>query len=178
VCDKEKVMCMNENQNSPNKKYEYRYIQFTVSPKEKDKIEEYMKKENFKTQSDFIRRIIFDHIRKQENPELFIAADNSNINPIILERIAKNTRDIQNLLSQREEALEEMKRMIITLHTIAERNALEKERKRITNLLQTHTSLSLKQIQEETNLPEDVVFKIISDMNLFKITTAGRFALQ
>lgn len=169
---------MNKTQNSPNKKYEYRYIQFTVSPKEKEKIEEYMKKENFKTQSDFIRRIIFDHIRKQENPELFITTDDSNINPIVLERIAKNTRNIQQFLSQREESLEKMKRMITTLHTIAERNALAKERTMITNLLQTHTSLSLKQIQEETSLPEDVVFKVISDMNLFKITTAGRFALR
>ncbi|TXT64265.1 MAG: hypothetical protein BAJALOKI1v1_590025 [Promethearchaeota archaeon] len=169
---------MNEKQDKQKRKYDYRYIQFTVSPKEKDKIEEYMKKENYKTQSDFIRRLIFEHIRKQENPELFIATDDSNINPIVLERIAKNVRDIQQLLSQREEALEEMKRMITTLHTIAERNALAKERTMITVLLQMHTSLSLKQIQEETNLPEDVVFKVISDMNLFKITAAGRFALR
>ena len=169
---------MNEKQKSSKSGYEYRYIQFVVSPKEKEKIEEFMKKENFKTQSDFIRRIIFTHIRKQENPEFFISNNDSNINPIVLERIAKNTKEIQELISQREDALEEMRSMIANLHKIAEQNALAKEREAVIKLLEKHTSLSLRQIQEETNLAEDIVFKIISDMNIFKITTSGRFALR
>ncbi len=68
--------------------------------------------------------------------------------------------------------------MITSLHELAEANALAKERETIIKLLEKHTSLSLRQIQEETNLTEGVVFKIISDMNAFKITTAGRFTLR
>ncbi|MFX1444594.1 MAG: hypothetical protein ACFFHV_14360 [Promethearchaeota archaeon] len=169
---------MKEKQKSTKSSYEYRYIQFVVSPKEKEKIEEFMTKENFKTQSDFIRRIIFTHIRKQENPELFISSNDSNINPIVLERIAKNTKEIQELISQREDSLEEMRQMVLNLHKLAEQNALAKEREIIIKLLEKHTSLSLRQIEEETGLAEDVVFKIISDMNIFKITTSGRFALR
>ncbi len=43
----------------------------------------------------------------------------------------------------------------------------------IIQLLENHNSLSLRQIQEETNIAEDIIFKIISDMNLFKITSTG-----
>ena len=66
----------------------------------------------------------------------------------------------------------------MNLHKLTESNALAKERKTIIQLLENRNSLSLRQIQEETKLPEDVVFKIISDLNLYKITTAGRFALR
>ena len=33
-------------------------------------------------------------------------------------------------------------------------------------------------IQEETNIAKDIIFKIISDMNTFKITSTGTFALR
>jgi hypothetical protein len=58
-----------------------------------------MKKENYKTQYDFIRRLIFNHIRKQENPEFLIATDDSNINLIMLERITENKRKFGKALS-------------------------------------------------------------------------------
>jgi hypothetical protein len=160
------------------KKYNYKYIQFTVTSGEKQLIEKYKNKENFKTLSDFMRRLVFDHIRRQENPELFIATDDSNINPILLERIAKNTLDLQDIITQREDVLEEVRIMVSNIHKLVEANSLAKEREATIKLLEKHTSLSLRQIQDETNFAEDVVFKIISDMNLFKITTAGRFSLR
>jgi hypothetical protein len=103
------------------------------------------------------------------------------MNPLQVERIAKNIREImknQEVILQREDTLEEMKEMVMNLHKIAESNALLKERELIIQLLENHNSLSLRQIQEETNIAEDIIFKIISDMNLFKITTTGRFALR
>ncbi len=48
------------------------------------------KKENFKIISDFVRRILFDHIRRQENPELFISTDDANTNLLLIEWIVKN----------------------------------------------------------------------------------------
>jgi len=71
-----------------------------------------------------------------------------------------------------------MKEVVMNLHKLAESNALSKERDYIIQLLENHNSLSLRQIQEETNIAEDIIFKIISDMNLFKITSTGRFALR
>lgn len=160
------------------KKYKYIYVQFSVTSQERQIIVDFVKKENFKTLSDFLRRVVFDHIRRQQHPELFIPTDDSNINPILLEKIAKNTQEIQDLIAQREDTLEEVRTMVSNIHKLVEANALAKEREQIVKLLEKHTSLSLRQIQEETNLAEDVVFKIISDMNLFKITTSGRFALR
>lgn len=169
---------MSQKSISKKRKYHYRYIQVIVSLKEKEKIEEFRKKENFKTLSDFVRRIIFDHIRKRENPDLFMLADDSTLNSIVIERIAQNTGEIRELISQRLDSLEEIRKMVANLHRIAEVNALAKERETIMDLLENHSSLSLRQIQEETNLPEDIIFKIISDLNLFKITASGRFALR
>lgn len=68
--------------------------------------------------------------------------------------------------------------MVMNLHKLAEANALSKERELIIQLFENHDSCSLRQIQEETKLAEDIIFKIISDMNLFKITSTGRFALR
>ena len=167
-----------ENKKLNKKKYQYLYVQFTVTSSEKRLIKEFVKKENFKTLSDFLRRVIFDYIRRQEHPELFLSTDDSNINSLVLERIAKNIQDLQDLISQREDTLEEVRRMVSTIHKVVELRTLAKEREQIITLLQKHSSLSLRQIQEETNLTEDVVFKIISDTNLFKITTTGRFALR
>ncbi|MHA2218309.1 MAG: hypothetical protein ACXACY_20440 [Candidatus Hodarchaeales archaeon] len=84
----------------------------------------------------------------------------------------------QEIMLQREDTIEEMKEMVMNLHKLAESNSLVKEREGIIQLLESHNSLSLRQIQEETNLAEDIIFKIISDMNLFKITSTGRFALR
>ena len=172
---------MSEKSNPYRNKYTYKYIQFTATPTEKKQIKHFANKENFKTTSEFVRRIVFDYIRRQENPELFPSAYNNSINPLQMERIAKNIREImknQDVILQREDTLEEMKEMVVNLHKLAESNALSNERKTIIQLLENHNSLSLRQIQEETKLAEDIIFKIISDMNLFKITSTGRFALR
>jgi len=172
---------MSEKLKVNKEKYHYIFMQFTVSPLEKKQIKEIAEKEYYKTTSEFLRRIIFDYLRKQENPELLDYTDDSNMNPIILENISKNLREVlqnQEIILQREDEFEQMKEMITNLHKLAEANALVKERDAIIQLLKNHDSLPMYKIQEETKLPEDVVFKIISDMNLFKITPTGRFALR
>ncbi|MFX1281164.1 MAG: hypothetical protein ACFFA3_17570 [Promethearchaeota archaeon] len=172
---------MSEKSKPIQNKYAYKYIQFTATPSEKKQIKQFANKENFKTISEFVRRIVFDYIRRQDNPELFHSGSNNSINPLQMERIAKNIREImknQEIVLQREDTLEEMKEMVMNLHKIAESNSLAKERDLIIRLFENHDSCSLRQIQEETKLAEDIIFKIISDMNLFKITATGRFALR
>ncbi|MFX0039570.1 MAG: hypothetical protein ACFFCY_04920 [Promethearchaeota archaeon] len=61
---------------NPNKKmFTYKYIQFTAKLTEKKQIKHFADKENFKTTSEFVRRIVFDYIRREENPELFHSAN-------------------------------------------------------------------------------------------------------
>jgi len=149
---------MSEKSKPNKKKYTYKYIQFTATSREKKQIKYFANKENFKTISEYVRRILFYYIRRQENPELFHSANTNLINPLQMERIAKNIREImknQEIILQREDTLEEMKEMVMNLHKIVESNSLAKEREMIFQLLENHNSLSLLQIQEETKLAED-----------------------
>ena len=172
---------MSEKTKPSKNKYTYKYVQFTATSNEKKQIKHFANKENFKTTSEFVRRIVFDYIRRHENPELFLSTDNNSLYPLQMNRIAKNIREIlknQETLLKREDTFEELKEMAINLHKLAESNSLAKEREIIIQLLENHNSLSLGQIQEETKVAEDTIFKIISDTNLFKITSTGRFALR
>ena len=172
---------MSEKSKPNQNKYTYQYVQFTVSSAEKEQIKHFADKENFKTTSEFVRRIVFDYIKRQDNPELFNSAGINSSNPLQIERMAKNIREImknQDVILQREDALEEVKELVMNLHKLAEFNSLAKERELIIEVIKPHDSLSLRQVKEKTNLGEDVIFKIISDMNLFKITSTGRFTLR
>ena len=80
---------MSEKSNPNKNKYTYKYVQFTVTPREKKQIKHFANKENFKTTSEFVRRIVFEYIRRQENPELFHPPVNNSIN-LQMERIAKD----------------------------------------------------------------------------------------
>ncbi|MFW9971936.1 MAG: hypothetical protein ACFFDF_17235, partial [Candidatus Odinarchaeota archaeon] len=128
---------MSEKSKPNQNKYAYKYIQFTATPSEKKQIKHFANKENFKTISEFVRRIVFDYIRRQDNPELFLSANTNSINPLQMERIAKNIREImknQEIILQREDTLEEMKEMVINLHKLAESYSLSKERELIIQL--------------------------------------------
>jgi hypothetical protein len=171
----------NDHAPKPRTRKHYTYLQLTASNKEKDLVRKFAEKEHFSTISDFLRRIVFDYIRKKENPELFIATNESDANALVLERIHKLIQDIlknQEYLLQREDVISDLRDMTTTLYKKAEAEALAKEKEVIVKLLEKHTSLSMRQIQEETGYPEDMVFKIISDMSVFKITQSGRFALR
>ena len=78
---------MSEKLNPDKKMYTYKYIQFTATPSEKKQIKHFANKENFKTTSEFVRRIVFDYIRRQENPELFHSAYNNSTNPLQMDYI-------------------------------------------------------------------------------------------
>jgi len=79
---------MSEKSNPNKKKYSYKYIQFIATSHKKKQIIHFTNKENFKTNSEFVKRIVFDYIRRQENHELFHPAYNNFINPLQMERIA------------------------------------------------------------------------------------------
>ncbi|MBA7513732.1 hypothetical protein ES705_05750 [subsurface metagenome] len=101
---------MSEKSNPNKNKYTYKYVQFTVTPREKKQIKHFANKENFKTTSEFVRRIVFEYIRRQENPELFHSPVNNSIN-LQMERIAKDIREImknQDIFLQREDTIEEI----------------------------------------------------------------------
>ncbi len=124
---------------------------------------------------------MFDYIRRQEHPELAVAPDSGAINPLVVERLARSVGEIaanQEKLLERADAWEEMKESVSLLRRLVEASALSKEREIIIQLLEHHDSLSIRQIQEETKFSDDVIARIVTDTNLFKITGAGRFALR
>ena len=159
----------------------YKFLQCTITPAERTLIKDFARKENYRSVSDFMRRIIFDYIRKREHPELFLLREGNSIEPLVMDKVIRNITQIlenQEKMLEREDSIEEMKHMISSLYKLAESSAYSKERKVIVELLERRNSMSLQQIQAETRIPEDVVFRIISDMNLFKITPTGRFTLR
>ena len=172
---------MSEILKSKSAKYNYKYIQFSVSSSEKEQIKNLCKLENYRTLSDFIRRIIFDYMRRQLNPDLFLSNGRESLNTIKLEHIINSIKEIlrnQEDMLQNEDSLAQLKEKIYNLHEIAEKHSLSKEREIIIQHLKKNDSLSLRQIQEETNFGDDIIFKVISDMNFFKITPMGRFSLR
>ncbi len=164
-----------------SKKYPYHYIQITATLKEKEIIQNAAAKENFKNVSDFIRRTVFNHIRKQENPELFLDSGSDSANTLLLEKISKEIKEFhknQDILMQREDVIEQMKESLRDIKYMVETNHLAKERKAIVALLEQHSSLTQSQIKELTGFPEELVLKVLMDNDLFKVTTMGRFALR
>ena len=158
-------------------KYCYKYIQFTVSSKEKQKIEDIAKIENFKTTSDFARRIIFDYIRRKENPDVPLSPDSSEINPLVVEKLMKKTQEVlnkQELLLQREEVIENMNEMIRDMKQTIDRNTFEKERKITINIPKgAYTGLKMKLRGEgmvgiRGGPPGDLIIVVsISDHDIF-----------
>ena len=172
---------MSEKIKQDKTKYGYRYVQFTLTSVEKKQVKEFARKENFRSISDFMRRVLFDYIRRREHPELFLSREGSSIEPLVMDKITQKISQIlenQEKILQREDTIEEMRHIISGLYKLTEATAYANERETIIQLLEKRSSLSLQQIQAETNIPEDVIFKIISDMNVFKITPTGRFALR
>ena len=92
--------------------YHYTYCQFTASTKEKEIVEKNATKENFRTISDFLRQIVFDYIRRKENPEMFLSPNDSDIDFLVLERIHKSLAEVlknQEFLLQRENVIEDLR---------------------------------------------------------------------
>ncbi len=177
----ELISKMSEEKEPKKKSTLYHYIQFTATPQEKEIIQTCAEKENFKTTSDFIRRIVFNHIRKQENPELFLSNGNDSANTLLLEKISKDVKEFQknvDVLMQREDLIDQIVEGIRDIKYMVEMNNLAKERKVIVELLEKHSSLSQQQLKEMTGFPEDVILKVIMDNGLFKVNHAGRFALR
>jgi len=171
---------MSEEPERSRKNYHYQYVSCSVTPKEKEIVHEAAKKENFKTISDFLRRIVFGHIRKQENPELFLSNGNDSANTLLLEKIDKSVKELQNnqeKIMVLEHTIETMKEGIADLKYMIQINNNTEERKKIIGLLEKHTSLSLEQLRQLTELPEEILLQIIWDNRVFRKTERGRIAL-
>ncbi|MEJ2251308.1 MAG: hypothetical protein P8Y97_16860, partial [Candidatus Lokiarchaeota archaeon] len=161
----ERNLKMNENLKLNESKSSYKYLQFTVNDREKKQIKQFAKKEKYTTISDFLRRIVFEYVRREENPDMFKADESNSINPLQMERLNTQLRELrrnQELILEHEDHISEMKEMITDLYKMAEANSLSEEREKIIGLLEDHTSLSLRQLKDKSNINEDVIFKIIS----------------
>lgn len=171
---------MSKEQKQERKSYHYHYVSFSATPKEKDIVNQAMKRENFKTISDFIRRIVFSHIRKQENPELFLANGADSATTLMLEQIAESVKELQKnqeILLQHEYTLAKLQDTFEEVRYMLQLNNLAEERKKIIEILEKHTSLSFDQIKQMTGLPDSIITQIIFDPKIFRSTESGRVAL-
>lgn len=174
------VIIMREEQEPKRKNYNYHYVSFSASLKEKEIVHEAMKRENFKTISDFIRRIVFNHIRKQENPELFLGNGTDSATTLMLEKIAASVTELQRnqeTLLEHKHAIQNLQDGVKEIKYLLQLNNLAEERKKIIEILEKHTSLSFEQIKQMTGLPERIITQIIFDNKIFKSTESGRVAL-
>ncbi len=165
---------------SNEKKYKYKFIQFSVSDELKEDIDKYTKKSTFTTVSDFIRNAVEEKIRSLKNPEQSQSKTNQ-ITPIILEKYLKNSQNfnlLEEKLLDKMKIFDDMKADLELLKKFSFKQGLVKETETIINLLKAHKSLSQKQIIEKTDLDKDTVFQVLSNDNRFKLNMNGRFELN
>lgn len=171
-----------EQKDKKEKKYNYKFIQFSVSDDLKDDIEEWTEKSPFKTISDFVRNAVSEKIRTLKNPQSNQSnIKDSQINASVLEELTKNTQKLlllQEKTLERSKIFDEMKADLERIKKFSIKQGLVDESEIIYNLLKAHQSLSQKQIIEKTNLDKDTIFQILSTDNRFKLNIKGRFCLK
>ncbi len=164
------------------KKYRYKFIQFSVSDDLKNDIEEWTGKSSFNTISDFVRNAVVEKIRNLKNPKLNQSnLKDSQINASMLEQLTKNTQKLillQEKTIDRSKIFDEMKADLERIKKFSIKQGLVQESEIIYNLLKAHQSLSQKQIIEKTNLEKDTIFQILSTDDRFKLNIKGRFCLK
>jgi hypothetical protein len=156
-----------------------KFIQVTLTEKERDTIEAYAKKEK-ESMSTFCRRAIFDYIRRKEHPELFKNGITAN-NPEILEEIIQRTNkiiELQELTNKQLLISNEVKNFSNKIkklyEQLREKNKISdfsKEIQEITDLLKINNSLTPQEISNKANIDisvEDVLL-IIQTNDKFKL---------
>ncbi len=165
-----------------------KFIQVALTIEEREIIRKFAK-ENRENSSTFCRRVIFDFIRRKENPELF---NQTNVNQIkttlfgeliqtnqkILE-LQEETRDslgFANNLRETSEAIQEAYERLKKKEIMRD---LSKETEIIADLLKGHKSLTIYQINEMTNIDTNKIAYIITNSKIFKLNiTTGRYSLR
>ncbi len=171
-----------EKKEKKEKKYSYKFIQFSVSDDLKDDIDVWTGKSPFNTISDFVRNAVVEKIRNLKNPKLNQSnLKDSQINASMLEQLTKNTQKLillQEKTLERSKIFDEMKADLERIKKFSIKQGLIQESEIIYNLLKAHKSLSQKQIIEKTNLDKDTVFQILSTDDRFKLNIKGSFCLK
>lgn len=156
-------------------------VAFTSS--EVEEIKEYAKAGNM-TQSEFIRQAVFDKITGIKNPEVNkkpIYNQIDSINPDIIDKIIRNTNETNkklNLMLEQKDILNKMNDTLLDIQKYSLKKDLSKEMQLIVELLKKNKSLKPIQIMEKTGLDEKTVFQVIDNMDIFKLTSNGRYSLR
>jgi len=168
---------MTKKQKKPKngKKYKYKFIQFSVSDKFKERIEKMAENGGFTTVSDFIREAIKDKIRRIEHPEIFNESktriDNDKMKKL-LEMSGINSEKIDKVLKKFDK-IERIERNLQLLFNLENREVLKEKEKEVIELLQEHKILFPKKIMELTNINRKELYAIISDSDKYRYTDKG-----
>lgn len=159
------------------------FIQVSLSKEEKKIIKEFAKKRHTSA-SNIMREAIFDFIRRIKNPEMFNQTANLQLNPMVLEQMAKNTQkiiELQELTLEKMNVINEMKKTISIIKKFSIKSDIN-TRDTILNLFKAHKTLNPKEIIEKTNLDKEIVFSIVSELlneDLIQLLTSnGRYKLK
>ncbi|MBA7497217.1 hypothetical protein ES702_07829 [subsurface metagenome] len=185
----DKIMAKKESKNETKSKGKrIKFIQVALTETEREIIRNFAK-ENKETSSTFCRRVIFDFIRRKENPEMFNQSNVNQIDYTIFEKLFENNQKIlklqeemqkrQGIADNIEEISEILQKEYENLKNKGKIGNLTNDSKIIANLLKGHKSLSLKQITEMTNFGIEKVIRIITNSEIFKLNiTTGRYSLR
>lgn len=161
---------MNEENNEERDKP----IQFYVSEREKEDIEEYRKIANT-TKSEFIRQAIFDKIMRMKSPEVFKSGMNGvSKNRIreLLETTTKNTKKI-DLLMEKMDLVLDTKKYIEILSKRVNRDSIKDILEQLEPLFTSKKAWKIQELVNELEHGEDDILKALTQGN-YSIDMNGR----
>jgi 16S rRNA C967 or C1407 C5-methylase (RsmB/RsmF family) len=156
-----------------------KFIQVTLTEKEKDTIETYAEKEK-ESMSTFCRRAIFEYIRRKEHPELFNNTTTS-ANPEIMEEIIQKTNkiiELQELTNKKlmvsnevNELTDKIRKVYEDLREKKKVSDFTTEIQEITELLKIHGPLTPQELSNltEGNISVEDILLIIQTNDKFKL---------
>ena len=152
-------------------------IHIMLSENELAQLDKY--KENT-TRTEFIRQALKDKYDRIENPQLFMGNQgSSNMEEIseFLSEIKTTNAETKKMLKQLK-SLNEIKSILKTVQTMANRPEIEKNEKLIIGLLKKHGHLKPLKIIELTKLRNSDVYDVISNELIFSINMNGEVILN
>ncbi|MFW9972331.1 MAG: ribbon-helix-helix domain-containing protein [Candidatus Odinarchaeota archaeon] len=164
---------MTNKNNNQEKKYTYKFIQFTVSEEDKNQIEEYTEKAGLNTISEFIRQAINEKIIRMDQGDSILEKDSKLIQKIESLLSSQSLEQKRNL-DEINRKIDENKRYYQELMTNFElvQKYINKEHynditEKIHAFIVEHESVKQQEVMDQFNLSKDDSLKILSNKDYF-----------
>ena len=178
---------MTDKKNSSNKKYEYKFIQFTISKEEKKRIKEFAEKSGAKTFSNFIRDAINEKIiRIEQNISPLSQQLDSRLIQEIKKLFQMQSQEQNEILNEINEKIEENERFyeellknFAQIQNYISYGDYKEITEKIYQFVKAHKSIKQQEIMDQFNLDWKESLKILSNQNFFEYNIiTGRFTAK